>query len=401
MMKKQFPNSILTFYTLYMMLCCYFFVYYILAIPDSPLLYINYKSGINYNYINECIIYQKTLYFQIPTDNLNKKKIFSLSSMNLRDIRKSNVTYYILKNVLLGNNYQILYNGTYMNFFGNFEFDILSPYPLRKYKEAICLNHYHTYFYGTLLHDIFPAFLIFPRELLESLPIIISYWYPQTIEFMRLIGIKSNNIINLTMPEYIYVEKLHTLHDIEYNLMGTPLINVTKIFQRKYNLNNYPATKYVIFNRPKNKLRHVINLDNFTNHLFLKYPEINWEIIEGHIEGLKPAAIFWTQIKLVFSVVGSGLTSGQPFMKENSVNVCLMLDWPDPFIYYQAISCKLILITWRQKEYKHFESKDINISLINASIAMNLGVMLSKDPNISISQRYIDDKYFNNTIELV
>lgn len=391
--KRWLDSSLAVYYLLfavYINVCVFFFT----STPCEPLFGFNYRNGHTDELINECIAYEEVISFTIPEENLKMRNIFSLHSTYFKDLSKSSVTYYILKNVYLGSNYQILYNGTFMTFFGDFEDEIYSPCPLRTYKEAICLSHYHTYYYGTLFHDVFPAFLIFPKDLIESLPIIISHWYPQTIEFMRMIGIKTKNIINLTNPEYIFVEKLHTLHDIEYNLIGTPFINVTKIFQIQYNLNNYSATKYVAFNRPKDKLRHALNFINLANYLIFTYPDIPWEIIEGHVEGLKAAAIFWSQIKFVFSIAGSGLTSGQPFMKENSVIVCVMLDWPDPFIYYQAISCKLILIMWRQRKYIHFRAQNISISIQNASVAIDLGVMLSRDPNITKAQRFIEDNNF-------
>lgn len=355
---------------------------------------INYRNAIATNIIPECLEYNELFRLEMPQDVIKSKRIYSLDNIEFIKPDVTFVTYFILNNVMIGNNYQILYNGTYMQSFGALEFEIFSPHPMKSFDEAICINHYHTYFFGTLVHDIFPAFLMIPRNLIETLPIIVFQWHDYTKEFMHLLGLTTKNVVNIYDPQYVYVKKLHTIHNIEFCLIGPPMINVLNIFKEKYNLNSYPATKYVVINRPKGKKRHISNFHEFLMLVKSKFDNINWEVIDGHITGLKNAAIYWTQMKLVFSPVGSGLTGSQLFMKENSVCVCVMLDWPDSFIYAQARTFKLILVLWQQSEYKHFETKEIDINITKAMKSMELGVSLSNDPKVTKSLMMIEENKF-------
>lgn len=355
---------------------------------------INPRTLIRNETFSECIEYQKTYTLELPQENIEWQNFFSLDYMPFHKPNVTFVTYYILKNVMIGTNYQILYNGTYMQFFGKFEFDVYVPPKMKKFKEAICINHYHTYFFGHLIHDVFPALLMMPRNLMEKLPILVFLWHDLTIEYLHAIGYKADNVVNIYEPEYVFVKRLHTMHNIECNLIGQPMINVIKTLYERYNLNRYPATKYILMNRPKNKVRYIPNFNEYFDLVKSRFNSINWEIMNGHIKGIYNSAVYWTQVKLVFSTIGSGITGSMLFMKENSVCVCVFFSWADSNVISQARAYKLFLVLWRQPEYLHFTSKEIYLNMTQAIKSMELGVSLSYDPQITKSLKLIEENNF-------
>lgn len=356
----------------------------------KPILLINYQNDVSKN-IDECIITKKRIYIPVADEVLLSKNVYSLQQIGPYPPIPTDLKYLVLRNVLLGNEFQLLYNGSFLGSITYKDFDIYCMEPFLEFDEAIHLNHYHSWFYAHTIHDVFPTFLLLPTKLREKLPIIVTKFHQHHKEFFEIMGWNTKNLVNIYKTQYISVKKLHCIVHLENNVIATVLVNLSKALKDKLNLNSVTPTKYIFINRKKGVCRHVVNTEELLQAFKAQFPNITFEMITDRVNGgFKAAALYWAHVKLVFGSTGSHITGNLLFMKEKTAVVSCIYDWPDPNMAIQGKSLNLYMVIWQQPEYRHYRSYEIKFDLIQSMMSLEHALFLLGDINKNISKYFIN-----------
>ena len=277
-------------------------------ITDSGLVYPDYPSNV---YIQD-----KDPPGYMPT-KYNVKKI------TLCEIRN---TFFTTESVIINENgYHTYKHACHPRYWG-----IGQPYyspsiTCQHYNSVICVGHQHTDAFGHWFLEIFPIFLVLPKEIIQksiiALPIM-DFMIPH----MQSIGIERWQLVG-SINQPFYANKLYIVHSLWCgDLNRFLLVSMKQFFVKKYKLNYIKPTKFVLYNRKRTMPRSISNVEELISTANQKYPKYHWEK-DNIPPKFNDVMRYFRSIKLLFAIHGSALAN-EIFMQEHTAVIEVhMSDW--------------------------------------------------------------------------
>ena len=264
--------------------------------------------------------------------------------------------YYVVKDCFVNQGGVIITNNTYCNsqirdLSIKFTHGGVEGY----YKEGIYFGNAFTKMYGHLIKDTFGPLQYIPKDILKTVPFIITTNLEIVYEIMNIFEMNTSNVITFKSPDsYIHFDKIYTValkDSVNYN-HGYTMQKLSKLMRRKLNLSNEKPTKYVLTNRNSIK-RKLYNFDDFAELVNSTYSEYKWEVWNDSHGKLVQTARRWNTIKFIFAPTGSNLDNCI-FMQPLTTIHALFFDWYDHPIVASVYSMHIFLVVTPNRSCKHF-----------------------------------------------
>ena len=226
------------------------------------------------------------------------------------------------------------------------------------YKEGIYFGNYFLYMYGHLIKDVFGPLQYIPKDILKTVPFVITTDLKIVYELMKIFDINASNAITFKSADsYIHFDKIYTvsLNDSVHYNHGYTMQKLAELMRRKLNLSNEKPTKYVLTNRNSTK-RRLYNFEDFVELVNTTYNEYNWEVWEDSHGNLSQTARKWNTAKFLFASTGSNLDNCI-FMQPMSTIHALFFDWYDHPIVASVYSMHIFLVVTPNRSCRHFEDE--------------------------------------------
>lgn len=223
--------------------------------------------------------------------------------------------------------------------------------PYKIYNSAICLGHQHSSDFGHWFLEVFPAYAIMPKDILQKSVVVVPFIRPHVIEGFKFLDIPKEHIVegdNIVLHANNFYTMRYTFCG---DLNKVLITKLRELFIKRFDLGKNPPTEYLTFNRP-NMSRCMKNYDEVRNALKEKFPKIDWKDGIYH-KTLAEQAAYFDKVKFVFVVHGSVLAN-IIFMQVDTAIVDLQMEqWLLSFLWLSTYTGKYMVvgrdprISWR------------------------------------------------------
>ena len=243
-----------------------------------------------------------------------------------------NTTYYVLQNVYGNTHGSWAVNKTTLVSLPQEHYGlVLSPgwFEIQNesikyiFDDVINIAHAHTRdHYGHFLADCLIPMLLLPEDVLQRSYVLGGSSPPFINDGLLTIGIRNEQIINVTFLEWFYAKRMHTFAGKRPSLsfFGYSCLNFNRIMTKKLNLNSIPPTKYFLQNRKQGNFRHIGNFGELIEDVRQKFSGIKWLILPDMIGNYSKTAQIWASARFVWAITGSNSINAV-FMKPDTVVV--------------------------------------------------------------------------------
>ena len=264
----------------------------------------------------------------------------------------TNVTFTSETVIISDNNYNLFTKSCHPRYWDMFYRSPSSvTYTFNIYESAICLGHQHSSDFGHWFLEVFPAYAIIPKDILQKSVVVVPFIRKHVIEGFNFLGVSKEQIVegdNIVLHANNY-------YTMDYTFCGDLnrflIANLRELFIKRFGLGKNPPTEYLTFNRP-NMSRCMKNYDEVRNALKEKWPNIDWKDGIYH-KTLAEQAAYFDKVKFVFVVHGSVLAN-IIFMQPNTAIVDLQMEqWLLSFLWLSTYTGKYMVvgrdprISWR------------------------------------------------------
>lgn len=333
----------------------------------------------NHSYIpDDVIIFKKEVFFSdllsTPANAYSTYDNFSMEDVE-NEVINISINYVVLRNIFMNAQFYMIANGTRI-LSGLEAYEQFKEAPILEYDEVIAIGHRTSYFFGHILKDIFTGLMLLPEEVVKTTPILCFQYVKYYKEFYDLMGWNKSLIVEIKDPwnNFYQIKKLHTIDYLHCKLLGAPYKNFSKILRQKLGIDNVVPTKYIIYNRPRNKYRYIANFNGFCKKIRKAFPDYTWETLTHDFTTIRETGLCWCHIKFIVGPTGSNFDH-VVYMQPKGCTVAAVFQWFDFPIWLTHRALDISLVMWYEDK-SHWRTKGFNPNWKYAHKAIEFGLKL-------------------------
>ncbi|OHT06871.1 hypothetical protein TRFO_25053 [Tritrichomonas foetus] len=199
-------------------------------------------------------------------------------------------------------------------------------------ESVIAICHLWTHNYAHMIFDVLVPMSLLPQKIIDQSFILVTAKTTFVKKVLKIYGFNEDRILFMRLQDLVECENLYTVHPHSfYNLQRITMQKFRTYCVRKFNLDQVPPFRFVLFNRKGS--RSLANFDEVYCFLERNYPQFQWEHRISYEEASN-TILYFNEILLFFGPHGADFAS-MVFLQESSI-VCEIQ--PATFV-----SCYLII----------------------------------------------------------
>ena len=253
---------------------------------------------------------------------------------------KFHSTHYVIDDVFVNKYGCILWHDCWINVPYMTHYKITNGTVIKEFNEAIYLSNNCMYMYAHLFLDLFTPFILLPEDVKRRCVLVTGADMKIAAEIYQALGYDLSNLYQFPITDnYVKIKRMHTVFGAGQvnSHIGCSLQKLRALLKAPLKLDLMKPTRYIVFNREKDKSRHINNYNALLREIKTRFNNYTWEKMTQVPAGLNDTAKIWNSVKLVFGITGS--TFANSIFMQNGTYACIQLaNWYDTPAMHTCLS---------------------------------------------------------------